>query len=209
MELREAVQAGARAVRSGVRQRWGYTGSTGDVDYTWDYTRDGAFRSHPAMAGWLYKNITTCPRVERYWRATGPKETGLASCRRDVLRDLHSLLPRARAWLAEAFATAKRTGRYGLRCSPYRGPATARIRRSCRVDVARRTEDVRLYESRLCHRPWMSEALARCGDVRMKQRSQCSPCESRTGPDSFDTELTTCVVAGRRGARREASRGRR
>jgi hypothetical protein len=34
---------------------WGYQGSTGDVDYTYDYHKAmNSFRNHPKMAGWLY-----------------------------------------------------------------------------------------------------------------------------------------------------------
>jgi Glycosyl hydrolases family 2, sugar binding domain/Glycosyl hydrolases family 2/Glycosyl hydrolases family 2, TIM barrel domain len=34
---------------------WGYNGSTGDVDWSWDYHRMmNSFREHPKMAGWLY-----------------------------------------------------------------------------------------------------------------------------------------------------------
>jgi hypothetical protein len=34
---------------------WGYQGSTGDVDYTFDYHKAmNSFRNHPTMAGWLY-----------------------------------------------------------------------------------------------------------------------------------------------------------
>jgi hypothetical protein len=34
---------------------WGYQGSTGDVDYTFDYHKAlNSFRNHPQMAGWLY-----------------------------------------------------------------------------------------------------------------------------------------------------------
>jgi hypothetical protein len=34
---------------------WGYQGSTGDVDYTFDYHKAlNAFRNHPKLAGWLY-----------------------------------------------------------------------------------------------------------------------------------------------------------
>ncbi|MEN9297489.1 MAG: hypothetical protein RJA42_1759, partial [Bacteroidota bacterium] len=34
---------------------WGYQGSTGDVDYTFDYHKAmNSFRNHPKMAGWLY-----------------------------------------------------------------------------------------------------------------------------------------------------------
>jgi hypothetical protein len=34
---------------------WGYEGSTGDVDWSWDYHRMmNEFRAHPKIAGWLY-----------------------------------------------------------------------------------------------------------------------------------------------------------
>jgi hypothetical protein len=34
---------------------WGYQGSTGDVDYTYDYHKAmNSFRNHPQLAGWLY-----------------------------------------------------------------------------------------------------------------------------------------------------------
>ena len=34
---------------------WGYQGSTGDVDYTFDYHKAlNSFRNHPKLAGWLY-----------------------------------------------------------------------------------------------------------------------------------------------------------
>ncbi len=34
---------------------WGYDGSTGDVDWSWDYhLMMNAFRSHPEVCGWLY-----------------------------------------------------------------------------------------------------------------------------------------------------------
>ncbi|MFN8344447.1 MAG: glycoside hydrolase family 2 TIM barrel-domain containing protein [Spirosomataceae bacterium] len=34
---------------------WGYEGSSGDVDWTWDYHRSmNAFRKYPLVAGWLY-----------------------------------------------------------------------------------------------------------------------------------------------------------
>ena len=34
---------------------WGYEGSTGDVDWSWDYRlMMNEFRAHPKVAGWLY-----------------------------------------------------------------------------------------------------------------------------------------------------------
>ena len=37
---------------------WGYEGSTGDVDWTWDYhMMMNEFRRHPKLAGWLYTEL--------------------------------------------------------------------------------------------------------------------------------------------------------
>jgi hypothetical protein len=48
-------QAGVPMLNSECGNVWGYKGSTGDVDYTWDYhIMINEFRSHPLCAGWLY-----------------------------------------------------------------------------------------------------------------------------------------------------------
>ncbi|MDR1720453.1 MAG: glycoside hydrolase family 2 [Dysgonamonadaceae bacterium] len=49
------VQNGVPMLNSECGNVWGYSGSTGDVDYTWDYhIMMNEFRSHPLCAGWLY-----------------------------------------------------------------------------------------------------------------------------------------------------------
>jgi len=49
------VQNGVPMLNSECGNVWGYNGSTGDVDYTWDYhIMMNEFRSHPLCAGWLY-----------------------------------------------------------------------------------------------------------------------------------------------------------
>lgn len=49
------VQADAPMMNSECGNVWGYEGSTGDVDITWDYHKMmNAFRAHPQCAGWLY-----------------------------------------------------------------------------------------------------------------------------------------------------------
>lgn len=75
---------------------WGYEGSTGDVDWSWDYHRAiDAFRRHPKLAGWLYtEHHDVINEWNGYWRFDRSwKETGFASLVPGMtLRDLHSPL---------------------------------------------------------------------------------------------------------------------
>ena len=49
------VQNGVPMMNSECGNVWGYTGSAGDCDYTWDYhVMVNAFRRHPKICGWLY-----------------------------------------------------------------------------------------------------------------------------------------------------------
>lgn len=51
----ENVQNGAPMFNSECGDVWGYEGSAGDIDFTWDYhIMMDAFRRHPGCAGWLY-----------------------------------------------------------------------------------------------------------------------------------------------------------
>ena len=59
---------------------WGYEGSTGDVDWSWDYHRMmNSFRQHPKMAGWLYtEHHDVINEWNGYWRFDRTKKfTGL------------------------------------------------------------------------------------------------------------------------------------
>ncbi len=73
---------------------WGYQGSTGDVDWSWDYHRMiNAFRRHPRICGWLYTEhhdvINEWNGYYRYDRSE--KITGLGELVEGMtLRDLHS-----------------------------------------------------------------------------------------------------------------------
>ncbi|HVH08598.1 MAG TPA: glycoside hydrolase family 2 TIM barrel-domain containing protein, partial [Gemmatimonadales bacterium] len=73
---------------------WGYDGSTGDVDWSWDYHRAvNAFRRHPKIAGWLYTElhdvINEWNGYVRYDRSE--KEPGLGELVEGMsLRDLHA-----------------------------------------------------------------------------------------------------------------------
>jgi hypothetical protein len=75
---------------------WGYEGSTGDVDYTWDYHRAvNAFRRHPKIAGWLYtEHHDVINEWNGYWRFDrSEKITGLDEIVDGMsLRDFHAPL---------------------------------------------------------------------------------------------------------------------
>jgi len=73
---------------------WGYKGSTGDVDWSWDYhIMMNKFRSHPKLVGWLYTEhhdvINEWNGYYRYDRSE--KVTGLSKIVDGMsLNDLHS-----------------------------------------------------------------------------------------------------------------------
>jgi hypothetical protein len=75
---------------------WGYKGSTGDVDWSWDYhLAVNAFRRHPKLSGWLYTELDdVINEWNGYWRADrSKKETGLGELVEGMsLRDLHAPL---------------------------------------------------------------------------------------------------------------------
>jgi beta-galactosidase/beta-glucuronidase len=73
---------------------WGYDGSTGDVDWSWDYHRMlNTFRVHPKVAGWLYtEHHDVINEWNGYWRFDrSMKYTGLAELLPGMTdADLHS-----------------------------------------------------------------------------------------------------------------------
>jgi hypothetical protein len=75
---------------------WGYEGSTGDVDWSWDYhLAVDAFRRHPRIAGWLYtEHHDVVNEWNGYWRYDrSSKDTGLADLADGMsLADLHAPL---------------------------------------------------------------------------------------------------------------------
>ena len=75
---------------------WGYEGSTGDVDWSWDYHRAvNAFRRHPKLAGWLYtEHHDVINEWNGYWRFDrSAKETGFGELVQGMtLNDLHTPL---------------------------------------------------------------------------------------------------------------------
>lgn len=73
---------------------WGYDGSTGDVDWSYDYHRMmNSFRQFPQVAGWLYtEHHDVINEWNGYWRFDrSEKETGLSEIMEGMtLNDLHS-----------------------------------------------------------------------------------------------------------------------
>jgi hypothetical protein len=89
-------QAAQPNINSEFGNVWGYEGSTGDVDWSWDYHRAiNAFRRHPRVAGWLYtEHHDVVNEWNGYWRFDrSNKETGLGELVPGMsLRDLHAPL---------------------------------------------------------------------------------------------------------------------
>lgn len=75
---------------------WGYEGSTGDVDWSWDYHRMlNSFRMYPKVAGWLYtEHHDVINEWNGYWRFDRTeKETGMGEIMEGMsLNDLHALV---------------------------------------------------------------------------------------------------------------------
>jgi Glycosyl hydrolases family 2, sugar binding domain/Glycosyl hydrolases family 2, TIM barrel domain/Glycosyl hydrolases family 2 len=88
------TQARQPMINSEFGNVWGYAGSTGDVDWSWDYHMAvDAFRRHPALAGWLYtEHHDVINEWNGYWRFDRTnKETGLGALVDGMsLRDLHA-----------------------------------------------------------------------------------------------------------------------
>jgi hypothetical protein len=75
---------------------WGYEGSTGDVDYSWDYHRMiNTFRKYPEVAGWLYtEHHDVINEWNGYWRFDRTnKFTGVEELMPGMtLNDFHSAI---------------------------------------------------------------------------------------------------------------------
>ena len=149
---------------------WGYEGSTGDVDWSWDYHRAiDAFRRHPKLAGWLYtEHHDVINEWNGYWRFDRTrKETGFGGIVEGMtLRDLHAPL-----YIAVGDPELSRTGRPGER---FAVPLYASFLTGSSAygdSLTLRTElrgwnslgEEKHYGSsvsRIAYRPWMSQPLA-------------------------------------------------
>jgi len=87
-------QGGQPNINSECGNVWGYDGSTGDVDWSWDYHRMiNTFRIHPKVAGWLYtEHHDVINEWNGYWRFDRTKKfTGLSEIAVGMTdRDFHS-----------------------------------------------------------------------------------------------------------------------
>jgi hypothetical protein len=87
-------QGGQPKINSECGNVWGYEGSTGDVDWSWDYHRMmNTFRKYPEMAGWLYtEHHDVINEWNGYWRFDrSDKFAGLDEIMPGMtLRDFHS-----------------------------------------------------------------------------------------------------------------------
>ena len=149
---------------------WGYQGSTGDVDWSWDYHRAlNAFRRHPKLAGWLYtEHHDVINEWNGYWRFDrSRKETGFGEIVEGMtLRDLHAPL-----YIAVGDPELSRATHPGERIdvplyasfltgsSAYGDSLTLRaeLRGWNAVGEEKRYAD---YVVRIPYKPWMSAPLA-------------------------------------------------
>jgi hypothetical protein len=149
---------------------WGYTGSTGDVDWSWDYRRAiDAFRRHPTNAGWLYtEHHDVINEWNGYWRFDRTwKETGFGALVAGMsLRDLHAPL-----YVAVGDSLLSHEVRAGatvdvpLYASFLSGSRAYGDSLTIRAELTGWNalgEEKRYgsYARRVPYRPWMSEALA-------------------------------------------------
>ncbi|HWC73604.1 MAG TPA: glycoside hydrolase family 2 TIM barrel-domain containing protein [Gemmatimonadales bacterium] len=148
---------------------WGYAGSTGDVDWSWDYHRAiNAFRRHPKLAGWLYtEHHDVINEWNGYWRSDRTrKETGFGSIVDGMmLRDLH-----APVYLAVGDSELSETVRPGERVAvpmytSFLTAATYGDSLTLRTTLLgwNSLGEEKHYDSSIVHiayRPWMSQPLA-------------------------------------------------
>ncbi|HET9603958.1 MAG TPA: glycoside hydrolase family 2 TIM barrel-domain containing protein [Gemmatimonadales bacterium] len=149
---------------------WGYEGSTGDVDWSWDYHRAvDAFRRNPKIAGWLYTElhdvINEWNGYVRFDRTS--KETGFGTLVDGMtLQDLHAPLYIAIGDSALARdATPGEQVEVPLYASFNTGSTALPDSLTLTFELAgwnalgeRKTWDT--TSRRIPYRPWMSESLA-------------------------------------------------
>jgi galactose mutarotase-like enzyme len=163
-------QAGQPMCNSEFGNVWGYEGSTGDVDWSWDYHRAiDAFRRHPKICGWLYtEHHDVINEWNGYWRYDRSwKETGFGDIVPGMtLRDLHAPL-----YIAVGDPELSRTVRPGERVNV---PLYASFMTGSTAFGDSLTLRAYLYgwnalgvkrtwnwsETRIPYRPWMSQPLA-------------------------------------------------
>jgi hypothetical protein len=149
---------------------WGYEGSTGDVDWSWDYHRAvNAFRRHPRVAGWLYtEHHDVINEWNGYWRSDRTEKfTGLEDLVEGMtLRDLHSPLYVAVGDPADLSRSVKAGETVDvplwasfLTGSTAFGDGLVLRARLYGWDTLGRKQTTFAGQRAVAYRPWMSEAL--------------------------------------------------
>jgi hypothetical protein len=149
---------------------WGYEGSTGDVDWSWDYHRAvNAFRRHPLVAGWLYtEHHDVINEWNGYWRFDRTEKfTGMEDLSPGMtLRDLHAPLYIAVGTPADLSRAVKagETVEVPLWASFLTGSTAfsdglVLQARLYGWNTLGRTETTFTARRTVAYRPWMSEAL--------------------------------------------------
>jgi hypothetical protein len=186
---------------------WGYRGSTGDVDWSWDYhLAVNAFRRHPQLTGWLYTELDdVINEWNGYWRFDrSNKETGMGELVEGMsLRDLHSPFYVA---VGTEMSTRGRQGEtmlVPLYASFLTDSRAVGDSLTLRFELTwwnslgdRRT--MALTSRRLPYHPWMSEALAPVGVTLPREPSVAvlsTRLEDATGT-VLQRNFTTFVVEG-------------
>ena len=148
---------------------WGYEGSTGDVDYSWDYHMAvDAFRRHPKLAGWLYtEHHDVINEWNGYWKYDRTdKETGLGELVDGMsLRDLHAPMYVAVGKAGSESVRSGETVQVPLYASFLGGEAVLGDSLTLRTEHYgwNSLGERKTYESsarRIAYRPYMSEALS-------------------------------------------------
>lgn len=162
------VQGRQPMINSEFGNVWGYEGSTGDVDWSWDYhLAVNAFRRHPKLAGWLYTELDdVINEWNGYWRFDRTaKETGLGDLVQGMsLRDLHAPLYIAVGSEMSQSVRAGEAVQVPLYASFLSGSHAYGDSLTLRSELygwnslgARKTYAT--SERRIPYRPWMSEPL--------------------------------------------------
>src|SRR4051812_15555411 len=148
---------------------WGYEGSTGDVDWSWDYHMAvDAFRRHPKLAGWLYtEHHDVINEWNGYWRFDrSNKETGVGGLGDGMtLRDFHSPFYVAVGRAGSESVRAGETVQVPLYASFLTDAAVGGDSLVLRTELYgwNSLGERRTYDSttrRIASRAWMSEPLA-------------------------------------------------
>ncbi len=151
---------------------WGYEGSTGDVDYSWDYRQAmDVFRRHPKLAGWLYtEHHDVVNEWNGYWRFDrSNKETGVGELAPGMtLRDFHAPYyvavgePGALSRAAQPNERVQVPLWASFLTGDARAPGDSLVLRAELYgwNAVGERATYATQSRRVAYRPWMSEALA-------------------------------------------------